>query len=157
MDRNFALMVADKCEYAVLSTVDAEGAPYCMPLSIARAGEDIYFHSAVQGEKTDCLRREPRVCISCVGETKLVPAEYSTEYESAIIRGLAEEVTDEQEKIHALRLISERYAASNLQAFDKVVAENLRRTAIWRVHITSATGKRIKYDSDGNEMKFGRV
>jgi hypothetical protein len=44
-----------------------------------------------------------------------------------------------------------------MQVFDDVVAKNLRRTAIWRVHITSITGKRIKYDSDGKEMTYGRV
>ena len=32
MDRDFALQVLDKCEYAVLATVNPDGTPYCLSL-----------------------------------------------------------------------------------------------------------------------------
>ena len=49
-DENFALMVADKCEYAIMSLVLEDGSPYCIPLSIARDGDFIYFHCAYEGQ-----------------------------------------------------------------------------------------------------------
>lgn len=46
MNRDFALYVADKCEYATMAMTDEKGLPYCVPVTIVRKGEYIYFHSA---------------------------------------------------------------------------------------------------------------
>ena len=78
--KEFALNVADSCDYAVMSMVDPEGKPYCVPLSIARDEEKLYFHCALEGFKTDCLRNSNDVCVSCVGKTKNIPEEFTTEY-----------------------------------------------------------------------------
>ncbi len=157
MPEAFALSVADKCEYAVLSVTDADGNPYCVPVSIVREGMTLYFHSAKEGFKAEAMRKHPKVCVACVGDTRLVPEQFTTEYESAVIRGIAYEVSDETEKRKALRLICERYAPSNMGGFEKAVSESLSRTAIWKIEITEITGKRKKYDSQGKEMKYGRM
>lgn len=157
MPEAFALSVADKCEYAVLSVTDADGNPYCVPVSIVREGMTLFFHSAKEGFKAEAMRKHPKVCVACVGDTRLVPEQFTTEYESAVIRGIAYEVSDETEKRKALRLICERYAPSNMGGFEKAVSESLSRTAIWKIEITEITGKRKKYDSQGKEMKYGRM
>ena len=149
MPEGFALSVADKCEYAVLSMTDTDGDPYCVPVSIAREGMTLYFHSAKEGFKAEAMRKHPKVCVACVGDTHLVPEQFTTEYESAVIRGTAHEVSDEEEKRKALRLICERYAPSNMGGFEKAVSESLFRTAIWRIEIAEITGKRKKYDLRG--------
>ena len=118
MDEAFALDVMDRCEFAVLSMVGEEGTPYSVPLSIAREDKHLYFHCALQGKKSDILRHNPAVCVVCVSGVKPAPMEFSTEYESAIATGRAVEVTGEEEKIHALRLICQRYAAENMAAFN---------------------------------------
>lgn len=157
MPKDFALAIADKCEYAVISMTDTDGNPYCVPVSIVREDKTLYFHSAMEGFKADAMRKNPKVCIACVGNTHLVPEQFTTEYESAVIRGMAYEVPDESEKRKALRLICERYAPSNMEGFEKAVSESLFRTAIWKIEITEITGKRKKYDSQGKEMKYGRM
>ncbi len=157
MPADFAFSVADKCEYAVLSMIDPAGAPYCVPVTIARDGNAIYFHSAKDGEKINALRANPSVCMACVGDTKRATDKFTTEFESAIIRGEACEVTDDNEKIHALRLICLRHTPSNMANFDAAIQKSLSRTAVWKICITSVTGKRKKYDNDGKEMKFGRT
>jgi len=156
MPEDFALLVADKCEYAVISVTDANGNPYCVPVSIVREGRTLYFHSATDGFKAEAMRKNPKVCIACVGSTHLVPAQFTTEYESAVIRGTAYEVPNETEKRKALRLICERYAPSNMESFETAVSASLSRTAIWKIEITEITGKRKKYDSQGNEMEYGK-
>ncbi len=98
MSKAFALSVADRCEYAVLSMTDMQHNPYCVPISIVRAGDVIYFHCAAKGEKLICLRANPQVCLACVGDTRRMPNAFTTEYESAIIRGTVSEVIDVQEK-----------------------------------------------------------
>lgn len=141
-DRDFALDVCDRCAYAVLAMLDKDGGPYCLPLSIVRDGDNIYFHAATGGHKTDCLRADPHVCLTCVGDTRLTPEDFSTDYESAVVRGRASEVTDTAEKTHALRLISQRYAASNMAAFEDTLNRHIAHTAVWKITIDDITGKR---------------
>lgn len=157
MSKDFALEVADKCEYAVLSMTDVHNAPYCVPISIVRVRQTVYFHCAKEGEKIDCLRANPQVCLACVGDTHRMPNIFTTEFESAILRGTASEVTDAQEKITALKYLCERHTPTNMANFDSEVASSLDRTAVWKIEIESITGKRKKYDENGKEMKFGRM
>lgn len=146
LDRAAALEIAERCEYAVLSMVDPAGAPYCVPLSIATAaGEDgkltVYFHAAAVGFKLDCLKANARVCLLCVGETERLTDEFSTKYESAILRGVAHAVVDDTEKIAALRLICERHTPAHMHAFDEAIASTLFRTAVWAIDVDEITGK----------------
>ena len=157
MPVDFALMVTDKCEYAVLSMIDPNGNPYCVPITIVRIDNHIYFHSAHSRFKIDCLRNNNHVCISCVGDTKRSHDKFTTEYESTIIRGNAFEVTNNDEKITALRALCLRHTPTNMDEFDNAINTSLFRTAVWKVAMKDVTGKRKKYDSKGIEMKFGRM
>ncbi|MEE0772023.1 MAG: pyridoxamine 5'-phosphate oxidase family protein [Anaerovoracaceae bacterium] len=157
MDRDFALMVVDKCEYATIAMTDTDGLPYCLPITIARDNDTIYFHTAKEGKKTDALKNSPAVCMSCVGDTLRATDKFTTEFESAVIRGSACEVTDDDEKIHALRLICQRHTPANMKQFDAAIEKSLARTGVWKIDIAEITGKRKKYDSSGKEMKFGRM
>ena len=154
MPESFARMVLDTCEWATLSMTDPEGAPYGVCVNIVRDGDSLYFQSAKQGRKAECLRHEPRVFLSAVGETFRPPDRFTLEYESATVRGTAVEVTDEKEKIHALRLLCERYTPTNMANFEEAVSRSLFRTAVWRIAIAEMTGKRKKTDASGKELKF---
>ncbi len=153
MPEEFALQIVDKCVFATLGTSNNDGAPYCVPVSIAREGMSVYFHCAMSGQKTDNMRRRPDVCLACVGETRVPEGKFSVEYESAVIFGRASEVLGETEKIRALRLISMRHTPGNMEGFEDELRVNLGRTAVWRVDIASVTGKRLKYGPDGGELK----
>ncbi len=144
MPKEFALGVADKCEYAVLSTVNALNEPYCVPITIVRDKNSVYFHCAAEGEKVNCLRHNPKVCLACVGDTERAVDKFTTEYESAIIKGTAEEVKEDEEKIHALKLLCLRHTPTNMPNFDEAVNKSLSRTAVWKIDISEITGKRKK-------------
>ena len=141
LSREHALAIADKCAYMVLATVNPDGSPYCIPLSMARDGEWLYFHSASEGHKIDNLKSREKVCISCVGDVKELAGVFSIGYESAIISGSAGEITGREEKIHALTLISQRYTPKNMAAFDEAIDKDLARTGIWKIHIDEISGK----------------
>ena len=44
-----------------------------------------------------------------------------------------------------------------MHMFDAAVERSLSRTGVWKIEISSITGKRKKYDKDGVEMKYGRM
>lgn len=140
MPPEFAYEVADKCEYAVLS-MSAGDMPYCVPITIVREGGYIYFHCAKEGRKTNIMRQNPHVCITCVGDTEIIENRFTTKYESAVIFGSAEEITSDEMKIHALKILCERHTPSNMEEFDAAIDRSLARTAIWRVRIEEITGK----------------
>ena len=137
----FAWAVTDRCGWAVLSCVQPDGTPYSVPLSIAREGGRVYFHGAEEGRKTEALRSNPKVCLSCVGDTNPAQDDFSMEYESAILFGTAALVEEREEKIHGRRLISQRYTPFKMKDFDRVIEAALDHTAVWRIDVESITGK----------------
>ena len=141
MPEEFAWDVTDRCEYAFLSMIAEDGTPYGLPLTIAREGRSIYFHSAMEGRKIASLRAHPQVCMAFVGDTRVPPGQFTTLFESAVAFGAASEVTEEKEKIHALELLCRRHTPDNMDAFDRAVAKSLSRTGIWRIDVEEITGK----------------
>lgn len=141
MPEEFAWEVVDKCEYAFLAMTAEDGSPYGLPVTIVRNGREIYFHSALEGRKVECLRRSPRICLSCVGDTRVPPGKFTTLFESAVIFGTAAEVTGEDEKIHALRLLCQRHTPDNMENFSRAAAGSLARTGVWEITAEEITGK----------------
>ena len=144
MPKEWALEIVDKCEWATLATIDTEGMPYCVPLSIARVGDVIYFHCAKEGKKIDFFNRNDNVCISCVGNTLRPEDEFTTKFESAMVFGKISQVLDDSEKIEALRAICQRHTPANMPHYDEAIARSLAITAIWKVVIKGIDGKRRK-------------
>lgn len=140
-DPEWALEVFDRAPYITLSLTRPEGTPYGVPLSMARRDDrTFYFHCAPEGEKLDCIRTNPIVALSAVSrcspryeEEKNNFTEY---YRSAMAVGRAEIVEDADEKIHALRLICERFLPAYMARFDEAVARSVARTAIVRITLT---------------------
>lgn len=133
--------VVDGCADCVLAMVDADGAPYAVPLNFAREGDRLYFHSAMAGRKLDCLRQNSRVCVACTADGREIdqPA-LTTRYASAILRGTAAEVTEAEEKLHALRLLCRKLAPENPEGRGNFES-CLGHTAVWRIEVDTITGK----------------
>jgi nitroimidazol reductase NimA-like FMN-containing flavoprotein (pyridoxamine 5'-phosphate oxidase superfamily) len=141
LPREIGEAVIDKCGFFVMATTGPDNEPYCVPLSMAREGEWLYFHSAKEGHKIDNLKANNKVCVSCVGDTRIAPGEFSLHYESVIIFGTAEEINAADEKIHALRMISQRWTPDVMADFDKTIEKSLNITAVWKIHIDEMSAK----------------
>ena len=107
-DRAFAYEVIDRCAYGVAAMTGADGSPYCVPLSLVRLENRLYFHCALEGTKLDLLRKNPQVCLSFVAQNQAAEDKFTTYFQSANVVGTACEVTDSQEKILALRALCEK-------------------------------------------------
>ena len=122
MDSQWALEVMRKAPYITVSFTRVDGSAYGVPLSLACTSEDVwYFHCAPEGDKLDAIAVHPEVCLSAV--TKCQPTvgpkdgTFTLQYRSAIAFGKAERVTDTEEKIEALRVISQRLMRRCREAF----------------------------------------
>lgn len=132
------------CEYAVLCMTGADGRPYGVPISPVLTGSTVYFHCAPAGKKLECIEYEPNVCIVCAEGVVPIPEQFSTAYKSTIAFGTASAVEEETEKIEALQLLCEKYAASNMEHFDREIARSLHLTKIVKIEIEELTGKQKK-------------
>ena len=159
MDADFAREVLCKAPYVTVSMTCPDGLPYAVPLSLAKGEGDVfYFHCAHEGKKLDCIAHQPTVCLSAV--TKCKPTvgpkddSFTIEFRSAIAMGRAEIVTDEEEKIEALRLICQRFLPHHMAAFDKAIEQSLAHTTVVRITLTEPpVGKRKEYDEHGEEKR----
>jgi len=143
--REEALEILDRSSWGVLSAADSSGEPYCVPLSLVREADWLYFHCATEGHKLDILRSRPKICIAFVGNVEFPKDHFTAVYESAIVFGTAQEVTIDEEKLHGLRIISERFTPKNMNVFDEEAAKMLSRTAVWKIHLDQITGKRREH------------
>lgn len=146
-DAEWALEVFDRAPYVTVSMVRPDGTPYGLPLSLIRSDDKtFYFHCADEGEKIDCLKHNPVVSLSAV--SKCTPKfeeeknNFTEYFHSAIAIGKAEFVTDEAEKIEALRLLCERFLPKHMDHFDEAIERSLSRTTVVKIVLTEpAVGK----------------
>ncbi|NLI89438.1 MAG: pyridoxamine 5'-phosphate oxidase family protein, partial [Epulopiscium sp.] len=179
MNKEFAYSVIDKANHGTLSVMDKNGEPYGVPLSIIRKDNALYFHAAKEGKKNNIFKDRPIVSISFVGETKvpdnysneeldeiskdkskmslLVSKVFTTEYESAIVKGRIELVESHDEKIKALTLICSKYTPDKMQYVGTAIKSGIERVSVYKIEIDDISAKRKKYDSQGKEMKWGRI
>lgn len=139
--KEFGFDVIDGCQYGTAAMIDLDGSPYAVMLSLVRSGEKLYFHSAMEGKKTDILRKNPTVCVTFAKGVQPVEDKFTTLYESAVVFGRAEEVTEDSEKIEALRLLCQKLTPQNMADFDNAINRSLGRTAVWCISIDNITAK----------------
>ena len=134
------VLLLQAAEYGVLSTVDAQGQPYGVPLNYVFSRGCLYFHCALEGRKLDNLLANRKVSFCVVGGTRLLPAEFNTEYESVIVRGEAVEVQG-AERHQALLDLVEKYSPEFIDAGRRYIEMHDKRTKIIRIDIHAMTGK----------------
>lgn len=143
-DRDFSLALIDRCTHGVMAISTGEPAPYCLPLSLVRIGEELYFHCAREGRKVDLMRRFPQVCVTFVGDDRphfVPPAMYSTWFQSVIVTGTASEVADPAEKTEAMRALCRKLTPEHTDGLEAAVEKSLAVTAVWKIHMEEISGK----------------
>ena len=127
-------------EYGVLSMATEQGG-YGVPVNYAVAESVIYFHCAPQGRKLQAIAADERVSFCVVGHKRIVPEEFTTEFESVIVTGRAHIVEDDAERGRALRLIVEKYSPEHLEEGLRAIERSLHRTTIVAIRIETYSGK----------------
>ncbi|MGK2906053.1 MAG: pyridoxamine 5'-phosphate oxidase family protein [Desulfuromonadales bacterium] len=127
-------------EYGILSTVDGKGQAYGVPLNYVFTNDCLYFHCALEGHKITNILANNKVSFCVVGRTKVLPAEFSTEFESAIVFGQAS-VVQGDEKYQALASLVEKYSPGFVTEGAKYIEEFDSRTKVVKITVGSMTGK----------------
>jgi len=119
---------------------------YVVPVSFGYDGADIYFHTAVEGRKIDFITANNRVCFELEHEVAVLPnveraCGWSFSFYSIIGYGVAEELTEDTEKIRGLQLVMEHYSGRGGWEFEE---QHLRNVRVWRIRVEQVSGKQSK-------------
>jgi nitroimidazol reductase NimA-like FMN-containing flavoprotein (pyridoxamine 5'-phosphate oxidase superfamily) len=122
-----------------------EGQPFVLPTVFARVGDVVYVHGSAASRMLRTLREAVPVCVTVTLLDGLVFARsafhHSVNYRSVVVLGAAAEVTDEGERLEALRAIVEHVAPGRWSQVRPPSAKELRATMVLRVPIVEASAK----------------
>lgn len=135
--------ILDNSEYGVLSTVSKDGQPYGVPLSYVYKNKCIYFHCAISGHKLENIEYNSKVSFCAVGRTKVLPDKFGTEYESAVVFGIASEV-DGTERHDALLWLLEKYCPDFIEEGKQYIEQKDKITKTFKIEIDQISGKARK-------------
>ncbi len=136
-----AWKLLEQGEYGFLAMQGVNGYGYGIPLSYAMRGCSLYFHCAPSGFKLDSLDVCDRVSFCVVGRTEVMPARFTTAYESALAFGRIRRSLPEAERLEALRLLAAKYSPDYRETAEKYIAGSFGRTEVLRLDIEHVTGK----------------
>lgn len=100
----------------VLALSGDDGYPYAVPVSYVYDGEKFYFHGAKEGHKIDAIKRCEKASFCVIDTDHIVPDEYTTYFRSAIAFGKIRILSDDGEKMEALRKQGKKYAPDDTEA-----------------------------------------
>lgn len=140
IENNEIIQILENSDYGVLSTVSLNGYPYGVPLSFVFINNSIYFHCATEGHKLDNIVNNSKASFCVVGQTCILPDEFSTTYESVIVFGIANEVL-EDEKHTALLEIIKKYSPDYIEKGKEYIKNASKATKVIKISIEHISGK----------------
>jgi len=122
---------------------DGAGRPYAVPVSQAADEEAgaIYFHCALAGEKYEIFRDGCEAAMSAVSHAEIIPDEYTVAYASAVARGRLEIVTDEKERMRAIKILCMQFDPEAGEKYVSCMKNSGARTCVVRLSVEEITGK----------------
>lgn len=124
--------------------MNTDTVPYILPVNFGMEpdGLTLYIHGAMNGTKYEVLKMDSRASfeMDCSTELELNTEDHecSMTYESVIGWGVIDELTNENDKRHALKMLMKQYHAEDFPFSDGP----LPRTRVLRLTVQQRTAKR---------------
>jgi nitroimidazol reductase NimA-like FMN-containing flavoprotein (pyridoxamine 5'-phosphate oxidase superfamily) len=122
-----------------------EGQPFVIPTSYGRKDDDLYIHGSAASRMLRTLDRGVPVCVTVTLLDGLVLARsifnHSMNYRSVVVLGTAVAVEDPQEKLAALRALSEHILPGRWDEVRQPNERELKATLVMRLAIEEFSAK----------------
>ena len=122
-----------------------DGSPVVIPMLYGRDGGDLWLHGSVASRLVRRLSEGVEVCVEVTIVDAYVMARsafhHSMNYRSVVVFGTAELVTDDDEKLHGLRAITDHLAPGRWDEVRGPDRRELRQTAVLRLRIDEVSAK----------------
>jgi len=144
-DINQINAILNRCDTIRVAMNGEGGFPYVIPMTFGSELKDgkiiIYFHSAGAGRKWEILNSDPRVCVEADLYYKVEKREngdITAIYESVIGTGKAELLTEQADKVYALKNMLGHYKESG---FPVTSCHGLAKVEVFRIVLDEVSGK----------------
>ena len=140
--------IIKKCQVCRLG-LSQDDMPYIVPVSFGYDGKTLYFHTALEGKKTDILTVNQNVCFEFEAGVQVVANEtkacnWSFSFQSVIGFGKVEELSSPEDKIRGLTHIMAQYSEKEWE-LNRLPLTGLR---VWAIRIKNMTGKQSPDQAD---------
>ena len=123
----------------------ADGQPFVIPTSYGRKNDNLYIHGSAASRMLRTLDQGVPVCVTVTLPDGLVLARsifnHSMNYRSVVVLGTAVAVTDSQEKLEALRALSEHILPGRWDEVRQPNERELKATLVMRLPIEEFSAK----------------
>ena len=123
----------------------ADGQPFVIPTSYGRKNDNLYIHGSAASRMLRTLDQGVPVCVTVTLLDGLVLARsifnHSMNYRSVVVLGKAVAVTDSQEKLEALRALSEHILPGRWDEVRQPNERELKATLVMRLPIEEFSAK----------------
>ncbi len=124
---------------------EVKGQPFVIPTSYGRDGNSLYLHGSATSRMIRELEKGIDVCVSVTHLDGLVLARsvfhHSMNYRSVVVFGKAELIEEKEEKIEALRVITEHIIAGRWEEARQPNEFELKATKVLKLEIDEASAK----------------
>lgn len=141
MEKEEYLKILLNGEYGILCTVDNELQPYGIPVNYVYLNDKLYIHCAKEGYKLENIINNSKVCFTVVGETKVLPSKFSSNFESIVVFGKAEIASDDEKERALLNLIK-KYSSEFYEEGVEYIKRAKHKTAVICIEIEGISGKK---------------
>jgi nitroimidazol reductase NimA-like FMN-containing flavoprotein (pyridoxamine 5'-phosphate oxidase superfamily) len=122
------------------------GQPYIVSMNYGYSIDEncikLYFHSANEGRKIDCIQNYPDVCFTVAISDQFVAGEkacdYGMKYRSVVGYGKIRIVEDHNERTTGLNLLMKQVTGNDSWNYDEVM---LKRTTVSCIDVATISGK----------------
>lgn len=122
-----------------------DGQPFVIPTGYGRAGDNLYIHGSTASRMLRNLDQGVAVCVTVTLLDGLVLARsifnHSMNYRSVVVLGTAVAVENTEEKLEALRLLSEHILPGRWAEVRQPNEQELKATLVMRLPITEFSAK----------------
>ncbi len=144
-DRATVQAILDEALYCHVAVVDELGRPRAIPTIHVRIGDTVYIHGSTGSRTLRGVKDGREVCLVATLLDGLVfarsAAHHSMNYRSAVVYGVAREVTDPEEKWRAQAALVDHVCAGRSEQARMPNAKELRETLILAIPLEEASAK----------------
>lgn len=150
--------ILDSALYASVGFVE-DGSPVVVPMLFGREDETLYLHGARKARVIRLLEFTQKACVNVTHVDALVIARSafnsSMNYRSVTVFGAPRLVEDHDEKIHALRVITEATIPGRWDELREPHVNEVKMTGVIALDIESASAKVSARMPDDDEADYG--
>lgn len=143
-DREVVFAILDEAFICHVGFV-ADGQPYVIPTGFGRDGETLYLHGSSASRMLGELAEGIPVCVTVTLLDGLVLARsafhHSMNYRSVVILGTARPVTGDEEKAHALTVLTNHIVRNRWDDVRQPTPQELKGTAVLALPIEEVSAK----------------